>query len=101
MIIVAGKGLVMIVGCGHQTTKRILQRIAETFDELLHGIIGDLHYPVPKGCLFIAGIDVQRRLASGGGFFDPLTLEDVRDEIASLDAQGLGLIALGEHDTSD
>ena len=96
-----GKGLVVIVGCGHQTVEKLLARIDESFDEPLYGLIGDLHYPVPKGRLYIAGIDAQRRLASGNGLFEPLTIEDVHMDLTTLKDRGLGLIALGGHDTSD
>ncbi len=101
VINVEGLGLVVIVGCGHQTVEKLLLRIEESFDEPLYGIIGDLHYPVPEGRLFIAGIDAQRRFASGDGPFDPLTIEEVRRDMQLLEDQGLGLIALGGHDTSD
>ena len=101
IINVEGKGLVAIVGCGHQTTRKLVQRIEEAFDEKLYGIVGDLHYPVPNGRLHIYGIDVQRRLASGGGIFEPLTRADIDAEMAFLESRDLGLIAVGGHDTSD
>ncbi len=101
VINVANKGLVVIVGCGHQTMDRLLQRIDETFEVPLYAIIGDLHYPVPQGRLFIAGVDVQRRLASGKSILNPLDYEDIKREILTLEARNLGLLALGGHDTSD
>jgi 7,8-dihydropterin-6-yl-methyl-4-(beta-D-ribofuranosyl)aminobenzene 5'-phosphate synthase len=41
-----GKGIVLIVGCGHQTLAKILQLSKDLFDEPLYGVIGGLHYPV-------------------------------------------------------
>jgi len=96
-----GKGLVVIVGCGHQTLDKLLARIDESFDEPLYGILGDLHYPVPQGRLYIAGIDIQRRLASGNGLFDPLTMDGVTHDINTLKDREIGFISLGGHDTSD
>ena len=96
---VAGRGLVVIVGCGHQTVPRLLDRLAGAFSEPLYGVVGDFHYPVPEGRLRIAGLDAQRLFASGDGLFKPITMSDAQAELMLLD--GLGLIALGGHDTSD
>ncbi len=98
---VAGKGLVVIVGCGHQTLPKLITRIEETFDEPIYGIVGDLHYPIPEGRLFVRGIDAQRRLASGNGLFAPIKIEDVEEDIQMLKDRNVQLIALGGHDTSD
>lgn len=95
-----GRGLVAIVGCGHQTIPRLLQHIRENFSAPLVGLIGDVHYPHPSGRLNIAGIDVQRRLASGDGLWNPISLERIQHEMDELDAT-LEFIALGAHDTSD
>lgn len=95
-----GRGLVAIVGCGHQTMPRLLQHIRENFDAPLIGLIGDIHYPHPEGRLRMVGIDVQRRLASGNGIWQPIGGEQISDELRAMAAQ-LQFIALGSHDTSD
>jgi metal-dependent hydrolase (beta-lactamase superfamily II) len=46
---VADRGTVLIVGCGHQTIPKLLERYDEVFDEPLYGIVGGLHFPVPEG----------------------------------------------------
>jgi metal-dependent hydrolase (beta-lactamase superfamily II) len=98
---VRGRGLVLIVGCGHQTLPKILDRTAAIFGERIYGLVGGLHYPVPAGRGRIFGLDVQRLLASGNGPFDPLTEKQVRAEIELLRKQAPGLVALGGHDSSD
>ena len=98
---VEGRGLVVIVGCGHQTLPKLIKRLIDAFDVPLYGMVGDLHYPVPQGRLSLWGIDAQRRLASGEGIFRPVTAATVASEMEMIDALGLGLIALGSHDTSD
>lgn len=98
---VAGKGIVLVVGCGHQTLAKILQRYDQLFDQPLYGIVGDLHYPLPDGRLSLFGINLQRYLASGSGPWNPIVETDVRADIARLDQRGLGVIGLGGHDTSD
>jgi len=100
LIHVAGRGLVAIVGCGHQTVPKLLQHIEASFSVPLVGLIGDLHYPVPEGRLFIAGIDAQRRVASGRGLFATLPASQVEQELAQL-SERLSLFGLGSHDTSD
>jgi len=95
-----GRGLVVIVGCGHQTVPKLLERLEAAFDVPLYAIIGDLHYPVPKGRLSIAGIDAQRRLASGNGVFAPIDQSIVEKEIRLL-SRKLSFLALGGHDTHD
>jgi metal-dependent hydrolase (beta-lactamase superfamily II) len=98
---VAGRGGVLIVGCGHQTIPKLLQRYDQVFSEPLYGIVGGLHYPVPEGRMKVLGLNVQRRLASGNGMFAPITMEDVEDEMNALRARNLGLIGVGGHDSSD
>jgi len=95
-----GRGLVAIVGCGHQTMPKLLQHIRENFEARLIGLIGDVHYPHPEGRLWMYGIDVQRRLASGDGLLKPIGSDQIGAELQTLAAQ-LQFIALGSHDTSD
>lgn len=95
-----GRGLVAIVGCGHQTMPKLLQHIRENFSAPLIGLIGDVHYPHPEGRLWMFGIDVQRRLASGEGLWKPIDGEQIGSELRALEAR-LQFIALGSHDTSD
>jgi metal-dependent hydrolase (beta-lactamase superfamily II) len=101
VINVQGKGLVLIVGCGHQTVPKIIQRVEEVFSDNLYGIIGDLHYPVPEGRLSLFGINLQRYLASGDGPHNPMTFEIMDKELNLMKDAGISLIALGGHDTSD
>lgn len=100
---VEGKGLVVIVGCGHQTLPRLLDRVDAVFGRPVYGVVGGLHYPVPEGRLFVAGgwVDAQRRLGSGTGPLDPLDLGDVAEEFRLLTSRKVGLVAIGGHDSSD
>lgn len=100
LIHVAGRGLVALVGCGHQTVPKLLTHVRENFAPNLIGLVGDLHYPVPEGRLFIAGVDAQRRLASGDGPWHPIEQPQVETELDQLASQ-LEVLALGAHDTSD
>lgn len=96
---VKDKGVVVIVGCGHQGLSRLLERTDKLFDEPLYGLIGGLHYPVPAGRTVVAGIDVQR-LVAFGPFRGP-TAADVDREIASLASLMPEWVSLSPHDSSD
>ncbi len=101
VVIVEDLGGVIIVGCGHQTLSYLLKRYHDAFEAPLYGIVGGLHFPVPEGRIHLGPIDVQRRLASGNGLFNPLTMEEVDAQIRLLAGLNLGLIAVSGHDSSD
>ncbi len=95
-----GRGLVVIVGCGHQTIEKLVRRIEETFEEPIYAIVGDLHFPVPEGRLSFLGVDAQRYFASGESPFDPVGWRDVDAFADWAEANDVRLL-LGGHDTSD
>lgn len=98
---VEGKGVVLVVGCGHQTLPKILHQFANVFDEPLYGLVGDVHYPVPSGRLELFGFNLQRIFASGDGPFKVITQKTIDDEMQMLQDLSPSLVALGSHDTSD
>jgi metal-dependent hydrolase (beta-lactamase superfamily II) len=98
---VADRGAVLIVGCGHQTIPKLLERYDQVFSEPLYGIVGGLHLPVPDGRLKMLGLNAQRILASGTGILSPLTMDDVKDQMNELQERNLGLVGVGGHDSSD
>ncbi len=99
---VEGKGIVLVVGCGHQTLPPLLERTRALFPDVpLYGIIGGLHYPVPTGRLTWMGLNLQRIMASGDGPFKTLSEEEAHADIQRLASMGLGVVAVGGHDSSD
>lgn len=98
---VAELGAVLIVGCGHQTIPKLLERYDRVFSEPLYGIVGGLHYPVPEGRMKLLGLNAQRVLASGKGMFAPIAMDEIEADLASLEERNLGLIGVGGHDSSD
>ncbi len=101
VINVRGKGLVLIVGCGHQTLERLLVHVRMTFSEPIYGIVGDIHLPVPDGRMNPLGINGQRIFASGEGPLHPLSKEDAQSNLERIKELKPGLVALGTHDSSD
>jgi 7,8-dihydropterin-6-yl-methyl-4-(beta-D-ribofuranosyl)aminobenzene 5'-phosphate synthase len=98
---VEGRGIVLIVGCGHQTLGKIVARAQALFRAPIYGIVGGLHYPFPRGRVRMLGIDVQRVLASGQGPLDPLDEPDLSRDIDLIRSLRPGLVAIGGHDSSD
>jgi 7,8-dihydropterin-6-yl-methyl-4-(beta-D-ribofuranosyl)aminobenzene 5'-phosphate synthase len=98
---VAGRGAVLIVGCGHQTIPKLLERYDQVFSEPLYGIVGGLHFPVPEGRFELLGLNVQRRLASGTGILSAISMGDVESNMSQLRERNLGMVGVGGHDSSD
>lgn len=98
---VEGKGIILIVGCGHQTVPRLIERTEAVFDQPIYGLVGDLHYPLPEGRLQIFGLNAQRIFASGKGPLRPITGDELNDHINLLKTRNLGVIGVGGHDSSD
>lgn len=97
----ADRGLIVFVGCGHQTLAKLLALVNEAFSAPIYGLVGDLHYPIPAGRRSFAGIDLQRVFASGRGPFAPIDMTDVHRDLALIKHVVVGPVALGGHDTSD
>ena len=97
---VEGKGIVLIVGCGHQTVKKILERTEKLFDEPIYGIIGGLHYPVPDGRIRKFGLDVQP-IVSTESPFRGISEDDVTADIERVKAIQPEMVCLSPHDSSD
>jgi metal-dependent hydrolase (beta-lactamase superfamily II) len=95
---VEGKGVVVTVGCGHQSLPKILARTKQLFDDPIYGVIGGLHYPYPRGRWLQWGTDLQQVLVYG-----PLRgprLGDIRADITRL-AGHPQWVSLSAHDSSD
>jgi 7,8-dihydropterin-6-yl-methyl-4-(beta-D-ribofuranosyl)aminobenzene 5'-phosphate synthase len=98
---VSGKGLVIVVGCGHQGLKRILERAEQTFNGPIYGLIGGLHYPVTCSRLKVLGLPAQKFFGTGKFPWQKITKEEVMDSIASLKVRGPGLVSISAHDSCD
>ena len=96
---VEGKGIVLVVGCGHQTLDKLLTRTAQLFGEPIYGVIGGLHYPVPRGRILTGGIDVQKVVVFGP--FRGPTERDVAENVALLARRNPQWVSLSAHDSSD
>ncbi len=98
---VKGKGIVLIVGCGHQKVERIIERAREIFHEPIYGIIGGLHYPIYGGRLMKGPLDLQYLTASDDPPWEGLKEEDVKNALKTIKKVNPQVIALSPHDSSD
>ena len=98
---VAGKGIVLIVGCGHSTLQRIIDRAEMLFDAPIYGMIGGLHYPVTASREKKLGLPVQSIFGTGKCPWKPVSREDVQEAINYLKQRNPQLTSLSAHDSCD
>ena len=95
---VEGKGVVLIVGCGHQGVCRLAERARQLFDEPVYGIIGGLHLPArggPEHGPLKAAIGADRLPWPG------LPERDVDEAIEIIGSLRPGVVAVSPHDSSN
>jgi len=97
---IKGKGIVLIVGCGHQTLPRILTRAETLFNQPICGIVGGLHYPVEGGPVEYMGMAPHKFGGTGKPPWQQITAQELQASIDLLKDKKLKLIALSPHDSS-
>ncbi len=97
---VAGKGLVVIVGCGHPGVERILERASQIFQQPIYGIIGGLHLLV-SGDRSGMRFPIQKWLGSAEPPWNPTGEAGVYSAIEKMKAQGIQLVSLSAHDSCE
>lgn len=98
---VEGKGIVLIVGCGHQTVERIIERAKSLFDEPIYGIIGGLHFPVNGGRIMVGPLNLQGIVGSDNPPWRGISEQDVMDSIEVIKQEDPQIVSLSAHDSSD
>jgi len=98
---VKGKGIVLIVGCGHQTLPKLLQRTEALFAEPIFGLIGGLHYPVTGSRVVIGGVEFQRYVGTGKVPWRPITMKEVQSNIEILEQRNPKIVGVSGHDSCD
>jgi 7,8-dihydropterin-6-yl-methyl-4-(beta-D-ribofuranosyl)aminobenzene 5'-phosphate synthase len=98
LVNVAEKGVVMIVGCGHPSLERLIERAQRATGEPLYGVVGGLHFPATGSRV---GKGRQNIIGNGKLPWQRVTRAEVRAAAARLTALDLGLVALSAHDSCD
>ena len=96
-----GKGIVLIIGCGHPTIERIIERTQLLFKEPIYGIIGGLHFPVHGGRIMIGPINLQSLVGCDRPPWKGINEQDVRQAINAIKKVNPQFISLSPHDSSD
>jgi 7,8-dihydropterin-6-yl-methyl-4-(beta-D-ribofuranosyl)aminobenzene 5'-phosphate synthase len=97
----AGKGLVVITGCGHPTIEVILDMTRRLSSEPIYAIAGGLHFPITESRMKMGGIHMQRLVGTGKPPWRGVTDEDLSATIAALNASGAKRILLSAHDSCE
>lgn len=95
---VKGKGIVLIVGCGHQRIERIIKRTRDLFELPIYGIIGGLHYPVETSRM---KCNMQKIIGTGKLPWQRISKTEVKEAIVELDQTNPSIIGISAHDSCD
>jgi len=95
------KGLVIIIGCGHQTIEKIIERVKETYSEPIYAIIGGLHFPVKGGRGKIGPFNIQQIVSTEKVPWKGINEDDIDNGIKALKQANPEIIYLSGHDSSD
>lgn len=95
------KGIVIVIGCGHQSVEKIIERTQSLFDEEIYGIIGGLHLPAGGGRIKIGPFDIQPIVGVGRPPWNGINKEDTEDAIDAIKKVNPSFVAISPHDSSD
>jgi len=98
---VEGKGLVLLVGCGHPGVEALVERAEQLFATPVYGVIGGLHFPVTDDRVHIGPFRFQQLLGSPNPPWRPIGRDAVYRTLAYLKEKGIHFVALSAHDTCD
>ncbi|OQY13550.1 MAG: MBL fold metallo-hydrolase [Desulfobacteraceae bacterium 4572_19] len=98
---VENKGIVLIVGCGHQTIERIIERAQLLFNEPIYAIIGGLHFPVKSGRIMLGPVNLQNIVGTDKMPWHGINETDVQSAITAIQQINPQYVALSPHDSSD
>lgn len=98
---VQGKGLVLLVGCGHPGIEALIERAEQLFTLPVYGVIGGLHFPITDDRARVGPLSMQQLLGSPTPPWRPIGKDAVDRTLAYLKEKGIHFVALSAHDTCD
>ena len=101
VINVKDKGIVLIIGCGHQSIEKIIERAKMLFNESIYGIIGGLHFPLKGGRMMVGPINIQKIVATDRPPWRGLNENDIINAIEVIKKENPSIVSLSAHDSSD
>jgi 7,8-dihydropterin-6-yl-methyl-4-(beta-D-ribofuranosyl)aminobenzene 5'-phosphate synthase len=100
---VEGKGIIIIVGCGHQGIQKIIDRTEALFDTPIYGIIGGMHLPIPEfpgDDITWSGLPIYKFIVTRRPPWEPWHKDDRDYTLDYIKARNPKLVALSPHDSS-
>jgi 7,8-dihydropterin-6-yl-methyl-4-(beta-D-ribofuranosyl)aminobenzene 5'-phosphate synthase len=94
---VRGRGLVLVTGCGHPEIERMTAAAEKVADAPVHAVIGGLHLPVHA---FGTPLLPQAVLGNPNWPWRPISEDDARRVIRTIEERGPSLVALSGHDST-
>jgi len=98
---VKGKGIALIIGCGHPTIERLLARCQTLFPQPVFAVLGGLHYPIRGGRMMLGPVNLQKLVGSDRMPWNGLTETDVQSGIDAIKRAGATAVGLSPHDSCD
>jgi len=97
---VKDKGIVLIVGCGHQTIEKVIEQTEQLFDIPIYAVFGGLHFPVTKrqGDLVF---NIRRYIGTGTLPWQGIKESGVNNTIEFLKNKKIKYIGISAHDSCD
>lgn len=96
----AGKGLVVIIGCGHPGIQAIVERAEQVFQQPVYAVVGGLHLPIKADRVPARILRLQRLVGGPNSYpWKPLGEDTVRSAIEYLKGKGVQVVSLSAHDS--
>lgn len=95
-----GKGIVLIVGCGHQTIEKVIEQTEQLFDLPIHAVFGGLHFPVTNRAGDFV-FNLRKRIGTGKLPWKGILKSEVDATIKFLITRNLRQIGISGHDSCD
>ena len=96
-----GKGLVVIVGCGHQKIDKLLDYLEKLIPIKIYAVIGGIHFPVTESREKILTLQMQKFVGSGKPPWSRITKEELDNLIKYLKNKEVKKVAVSAHDSCD
>ncbi len=97
----SGKGIVLVIGCGHPSIDKILERASALFDAPVYAIIGGLHLPAGQGRERFGPFDIQSVVGADRPPWNAVNRNDTELAIRAIKKVSPSIVALSPHDSSD
>jgi len=98
---VEGKGLLLVLGCGHPRIDVMVDRAESVYGGKVFAVVGGLHLPVTADRSGLNWLRPQNLLGRPKPFSRPVREADVERTIAYLKGHGVELVAVSPHGSCD